>query len=120
MRECVFDTRRVGHLHEAALQPSVRTGINHRPGDVVAVRSLVSTCNTESLIAPGDHLRIMLTISCESHHELRNADRQRVLRPPIALPKTCRSRWPAEQLTFAYTTAGQEPTSAGGCFPKPS
>ena len=29
--------------------------------------------------------------------------RLRVLPLPIALPKTCRSRWPAELLTFAYT-----------------
>jgi hypothetical protein len=29
--------------------------------------------------------------------------RLRVLPLPITLPKTCRSRWPAEQLTFAKT-----------------
>ena len=29
--------------------------------------------------------------------------RLRVLPLPIALPQTCRSRWPAELLTFAYT-----------------
>jgi len=38
--------------------------------------------------------------------------RLRVLPLPIALPRTCRSRWRADQLTFAYTRS--QPTAVIG------
>ena len=40
--------------------------------------------------------------------------RLRVLPLPIALPRTCRSRWPVDQLTFAYTRSRPLAISAIG------